>query len=154
MAVRRNYAKDRRIGMFRGLRVTRSDNITVSGASAATIGTKILKPYGYSQINSTGTGGPHKYGLPAPGFGAIGTEKRITINPNATSVDVAIINTVNATKFWGSTANAILTSTACKQAITVELVAVSSAQWAVVSNPGSTAGAFKSRQFTLVNQTS
>lgn len=157
MALKHSYIKQRGIGLLRGIRYQRVQSLTAGGNAAATIGTKLIEPYGFTQIaiTSTGTGGTHKYGLKPPGAGAVGTEKKIVLAlAVASTVDVAIVNQTNATKFYNSTCNAVLFSTAPKQSLYIELIAVSSAQWAITSSPGSTAAGSKKNIFALTNLTS
>lgn len=137
MAVR--SFKDRRFGFFAGVR-ERVQTITVSGAASAAGIATVIKPYGVTVITTTGTGGPHRIMLARPLGG--GFRKTVVVKLNSTN-DVIVVNQSTADKFFGSTVNSVLFSTAAgaKGQGHLELVSVSTAAWALLSGRGTTAAA-------------
>jgi hypothetical protein len=137
MATRRSFFKDRRIGWFRGYR-SNVQTISLSGAASAAGVATLIFPYGLTIINSTGTGGPHRVMLPAPP--AAGIAKEIIVKTNSTA-DVVVVNQSTATKFYGSTVNSALFSTAAgaKGQGNLSLISVSTAAWALLNPRGTTA---------------
>ena len=131
--------KDRRIGFFVGIK-ERVQTITVSGAASAAGIATVIKPFGITLITTTGTGGPHRIMLARPQSNGI--HKTIGVKLNSTN-DVIIVNQSTADKFWGSTVNSALFSTAAgaKGQGQLHLVSVSTAQWMLLSQRGTTAGA-------------
>lgn len=129
--------KDRRLGMFAGIR-EKVQTITASGAASAAGLATTIKPYGITLISTTGTGGPHRIMLERP-QGA-GIRKTVVVKMNSTA-DVVVVNKSTADKFWGSTVNsALFSSTTLKgQGQALELVGASTAQWALLSQRGTTA---------------
>lgn len=135
MAVR--AFKDRRLGMFAGLRES-VQTITASGAASAAGIATTIKPFGVTFISTTGTGGPHRIMLQRPKGGGI--HKTIVVKMNS-SADVVVVNQTTADKWWGSTINsALFSSTTLKgQGQALRLVSVSTSQWALISQRGTTA---------------
>lgn len=135
--------KDRRFGFFAGL-VEKVQTIKVpSGAAGAHVITTTIKPYGITVITSTGvtsTGGNKaRVSLDTPRVAGI--HKTIIVK-QGTSAQVVVVNKSTATKFFGSTYNSIaFTKTALGAgAGNIELRAVSTAAWALMTPRGSTGG--------------
>lgn len=135
MAVR--AFKDRRIGMFAGIR-EKVQTITASGAASAAGIATTINPYGITLISTTGTGGPHRVMLKRPA--GAGIRKTVVVKMNS-SADVVVVNQTTSDKFWGSTVNsALFSSTTLKgQGQALELIGVSTSQWALLSQRGTTA---------------
>ena len=130
MAVR--AFKDRRLGFFAGLKESVQTITAAGAASAAGIATTI-RPYGITLVTTTGTGGPHRVMLERPK--GVGIHKHVGVKMNSTA-DVIVVNKTTSDKFWGSTVNSALFSTAAggKGQGNLHLVSVSTAQWMLLSN--------------------
>jgi len=135
--------KDRRIGFFAGIKES-VQSIAVSGAASAAGIATLIKPYGITVITTTGTGGPHRVMLPRPR--AAGVRKTILVNMKTTA-DCIVVNQTTTDKWFGSTINSALFSTAAggKGQGNIELVSVSTLQWSVLTPRSATgsANAFK-----------
>lgn len=145
----RTFSQLKRIGAFLGIREN-VQTITLSGAASASAIATTIKPYGVTVINSTGTGASHRVPLARPRLA--GVRKTIILKLNSTN-DVIVVNATTTDKFYGSTVNSALFSTAAgaRGQGNLQLVAISTAQWALLSQRGTTLAT--QYPFTLQNST-
>lgn len=134
MALKASFFKDKRIGMFAGLR-ERAQIIAITGAATGHELATVIKPYGVTVVRSSGSGGPHRLALPAPP--GAGIQKRIVLSM-ATTQDLIVRNAgatgAGQVKFNGTTFGGVHFTTAAgsKAFRVLELVSVSTAAWQIL----------------------
>lgn len=127
MAFRRPYFKDKRLAFFAGYRQT-LQTITASGAAAATVIATKIKPYGVTLLVTTGSAGPHYFGLQEPIPGVV---KHVVWRGNSTA-DAALVTHTTLCLFDGTTFNKLLFSTAADGRTSVTLVGLTTNRWAIL----------------------